>query len=117
MESESLCNLPPLAYPLVRLTKLRASDSPQCAAGIWGEYQLGGINQHVSLPVDYTLTGYLLGPVVVGQNAVILRVTRNDVPVLGQFVSTKVVALTDTGFITTNSVYRLEFLPPPDVGS
>jgi pyridoxal/pyridoxine/pyridoxamine kinase len=97
-----------MELPLVQLTKLRASPTAVCPAGNWDEYRLGAADNSTSLPVDYVLVGYLLTPPQVGHVVRIIRVSRNGVPVLGVFVSTVVQQLIAEGFVTENSVYRLE---------
>lgn len=102
-----------ISCPLVRLTKIGCPAKPQLPPGRWDTYEPGEINQDVSLPVDYVLVGYLLTPVLTGECVRVLRVERNGVSVLGAYQSTPVIALTPDGFATTNSTYRLEYLPPP----
>lgn len=97
-----------MEFPLVQLTKLRACPNAACPSGNWDEYHLGAADNSTSLPVDYVLVGYLLAPPHVGQQVKVLRVSRNGLPVLGIFTSTAVQQLTRDGFVTENSVYRLQ---------
>ena len=99
-----------MGFPLAQLTKLRARPCAASPSGNWEDYRLGAADNATSLPVDYVLVGYLLAPPRVGQQVSLLRVRRNGVPVLGIFASTVVQQLTADGFVTDNSVYRLEFL-------
>lgn len=99
-----------MEFPLVRLTKLRASPTAACPAGNRDEYRLGATDNLTSLPVDYVLVGYLLARPCVGHEVRIFRVDRNGLPLPGSFVSTAVHHLPSAGFVTANSVYRLEFL-------
>jgi hypothetical protein len=98
-----------MELPLVQLTKLSASPTAVCPAGNWDEYRLGAADNSTSLPVDYALLGYLLVPPRVGHEVQIIRVSRNGVPVFGVFISTVVQQLIEEGFVTENSVYRLEY--------
>jgi len=104
-------------YLHVELTKLRASPHAAEPPGNWNEYQSGDLSNTTSPPVDYTLTGILLVPPRIGFRVKVLRVIRNDVHVPGMFESTEVVELAHEGFITRNSVYRLERLKPPLAGT
>lgn len=63
-----------------------------------------------SLPVDYWLTGRLLGDIAVGQPVVVYRDTRNGVKADGIFQSSPVVEVTRDSFMTKNSVYDYEYL-------
>lgn len=95
----------------VKLTKISPSKNPVCQPGDWDNYKLGQLNSDRSLPVDYELIGTLVSPPVVGQIVRIRRTDRNGVKVLGDYQSTEVVELTEDGFRTLNSVYRLVVLP------
>lgn len=99
-----------MEFPLVQLTKLRVSPNAACPSGNWAEYRLGAADNSTSLPVDYVLVGYLVARPQSGQPVKVLRISRNDVVTPGLFVSTVVQQLTNDGFVTENSVYRLEFL-------
>lgn len=96
-------------YPLVELTKVRMSDDAAVTTGNWGEYRVGGENI-TSLPVDYCLTGILIGPPRIGEGVMVLRLTRNGTNVPGVFESTEVRSLCNTSFVTMNSVYEWRVL-------
>ena len=94
----------------VELTKLRATPGAEVQPGNWNTYECGAENNGASLPVDYVLTGFLLEPVQLGKTVRILRTTRNGVSLIGRFESTVVVQISDEGFWTRNSIYRLRRL-------
>ena len=96
----------------VKLTKVKATENPLSPPGRWDEYEPGSPANITSLPVDYVMVGILLTPITIGKSVRLLRFERNGVPVLGTFQSTPVARLTDDGFATANSVYRLEVLGP-----
>lgn len=100
----------------VQLTKLRAAPDAEVQPGDWETYICGSYLNATSLPVDYVLTGFLLEPIQLGKSVRVLRISRNGIPALGVFESTNVVLITEDGFITRNSVYRLrvesEIHPP-----
>src|SRR5690348_10891585 len=96
----------------IRLTKVRTSENPLSPPGRWDEYQPGSAANTTSLPADYTMVGLLLTRITIGESVRLLRVQRNGVTVLGAFQSTPVVRLTDDGFATADSVYRIDVLAP-----
>ena len=98
---------------LVKLTKVREAAVPKVRAGDWNTYVPGACDNLASLPVDYVIVGILMEPPVIGGSVEILRLERNGVPVLGVFRSTLVVSVSDEGFTTKNSVYRLESYQRP----
>src|SRR3569833_3718078 len=96
----------------VKLTKVKATENPLSPPGRWDEYKPGASANTTSLPADYVMVGIFLTPITVGKSVRMLRIERNGVPVLGTFQSTPVARLTDDGFATANSVYRVEVLGP-----
>jgi hypothetical protein len=87
--------------------------NPAYPSADWHDYPFGSAIEGVSLPVDYELIGYLLGNPKVGGRLIILRVSRNGVNVPGLFCSSPIRIIADTRIETTNSVYRMEFMPRP----
>jgi hypothetical protein len=67
-------------------------------------------DENVSLPVEYTAEGELIGEIKVGRSVVIDRDTRNGVKMPGIFQSSTVTEVTATQFKTRNSVYNYKFL-------
>ena len=100
---------------LVEITKLRAAPDALLPPGQWGEFQLGMINPHCSLPVDYVIVGLLIEPIRKGKPVQVMRLARNDRSVLGLFRSSTVIAFAPDWFITLNSVYHIREFPdsPP----
>ena len=96
----------------IKLTKWKAAENPLSPPGRWGEYKPGSIANITSLPVDYTMVGMLLTGITIGECVRLLRLNRNGVAALGVFQSTPVMRLTGDGFVTANSVYRMEYLEP-----
>lgn len=66
-----------------------------------------------SLPVEYTIEGELLQPIVKGEGVRVNRDTRNGVKMPGEFTTSEVTELTLTTFRTKNSVYNFELIYQP----
>lgn len=102
--------------PFVRITKQSAVDDPVTPTPKTEDYIPGGgeANVGMSLPVDYSMTGWLLEDIEVGKRACMFRKTRNDVEFPGVFSSSVVAEILpkDGGleFHTENSIYHLEWL-------
>jgi hypothetical protein len=71
----------------------------------------------MSVPVEYTITGFLPNDITVGSGVYVLRDTRNGTKAEGIFetsVVRKIQEKTNGLIVTTNnSVYDLEWLPMP----
>ena len=67
-------------------------------------------DENVSLPLEYTIEGDLLGTISVGKPVVVARDTRNGVKVLGIFTTSAVQEMNESTFKTRNSVYNFKFL-------
>lgn len=100
----------------VRVIKLHEAQEPRVRAGSWSEYVPGAVNTD-SLPVDYEIEGYLLGPVEVGGRLHVLRTRRNGIGCLGEFLSTVIQAVDIESeselacrLTTLNSIYRVVWL-------
>ncbi len=96
-------------YPLVQITKLSATPNCLVQPGCWDTYRVGDSND-TSVPIDYTVTGFLLAPIAVGLGVQLLRVERNGVSAVGMFLTSEVHEVTPDGFITANSVYEVRLL-------
>lgn len=77
----------------VRLTKLGAFHETEDA-----------------LEDNYTLVGYLMGPIRVGQIIDVWRTMRNGVEIQGHFTSSAVVEIKGDLVSTQNSLWRVEVL-------
>lgn len=92
----------------VIITKLKAVDNPAVPTPDKKDYIPGGINLGVSLPVDYTIEGYLLSDIKVGERVIVDRRKRNGMEIGGLFSSSYVVSLNKDRFTTQNSVYLIK---------
>lgn len=64
----------------------------------------------VSLPLEYTIEGELIGEIVVGNSVRVSREIRNGVKVPGYFVTSAVTEVNKKQFKTLNSVYNYKML-------
>jgi len=98
----------------VRLKKLSAVENPLTPTPEMSNYLPGQDNGNVSLPVEYTVEGYLDTEVVIGQSLQIDRVSRNGIMSKGVTITSPVVKHEPSpngGTIyTANSVYQLEVI-------
>lgn len=69
-------------------------------------------NENFSLPFEYTIEGELLSDTAfpIGTCVHVLRDKRNGMEVLGEFLTSPIVEVTETQFKTRNSVYNYKFL-------
>ena len=92
----------------VTVEKIAAAPNPVTSPGTWDEWECGSDQNHGSLPIDYTLVGYLRFPVQIGNPIILLRTHRNGVECLGYFRSTPVVQFRGDQLVETfNSIYRI----------
>lgn len=70
----------------IKLRKLAAMENPFAPTADFKTYKLGQANQK-SLPIEYTLEGFLIKKIKVGEQIVIQRTKRNDVELPGIFMS------------------------------
>lgn len=94
----------------VKISKISASDDPQYPTPTKDDYESLHTETPLSLPIDYWIEGYLHKEPEIGKSVVVEREVRNGVKMLGTFVTSSVVKITDNGFETLNSVYKLEEL-------
>ena len=91
----------------VRLLKVAAVPNPSAPTMEASDYNYGAPNLEGSLPVNYTIDGWLLGLPQTGEPVRVLRVARGGVVLPGIYSSTKVVDVPGDGvFLTMNSVYH-----------
>jgi len=69
----------------------------------------GGV-EGCSIPVDYWITGNLIGVIQVGNPVNVARDSRNGVKCEGWFQTSPVIEVTRETFLTQNSVYDYEML-------
>jgi hypothetical protein len=65
--------------------------------------------------VAYSVIGWFAAPPQIGSSVIVFRICRCGLWVDGIFVSSPVVALSDRGFHTLNSVYRWQEVRCPTV--
>jgi hypothetical protein len=101
----------PMSY--VRIKKLRSATRPVAPPGDPSMHQAGQFQNIVgSLPVGYTVEGWLVSPPAVGGRVVLIRLVRNGLRRPGVFWSTCVTKVVRGCFQTLNSVYRIEEVAP-----
>ncbi|RXK55887.1 hypothetical protein ESB00_08405 [Oleiharenicola lentus] len=89
-----------------KVADVAAPLSPAVAAR---DYYYGRPGNAGSMPVEYTLMGWLVLPPAIGEQVRLLRVCRNGVMTPGVFTSTEVIKIPGEGeFHTRNSIYRYE---------
>lgn len=95
----------------IRLQKRDASDAPLFPPGL-EDFIPGAINDGVSLPVGYWVTGTLIEDVELGKPIQLLRNNRNGEEILGMFTTSYVesVDLEENTIVTDNSIYDVEVL-------
>jgi hypothetical protein len=103
-----------------QITKLKSVENPLFPTPDNSAYAPGKDNGDVSVPVDYTVEGYLLNEIQEGECARMDRRKRNGVEVDGTFqtsqiqhVSTDLAQKGEGMFRTQNSVYEVKILPDP----
>jgi len=93
---------------LISLEKIDTSPNPTSPPTAWEKWILGSFDNQASLPISYTLKGYLMAQIDVGNPIRLLRIERNGIKALGLFESTPIVEIREEGLIETyNSIYRL----------
>ena len=99
----------------VRLKKLSVCSDPVLPSGDWETYVVGKDveNIGVSLPVEYTIEGYLVR-LEVGYPLIIKRTRRNGIDVEGDFSSSVIMGIEGNKIETMNSIYLIEYLEKPN---
>lgn len=95
----------------VRITKLNPIDNPRHKTKDKSEWKDGEENGSDFSPyVGYEVEGFLFHTIEIGRSVIVWREKRNGVEAPGQFVTSRVTEITDIGFNTLNSIYKLEIL-------
>jgi len=94
----------------VKITKIATVEDAQVPTPEFNNFTPGIDNVGVSLPIDYTVEGYLQNDVEIGKPVIMLRTKRNNVECQGLFTTSEVRELTSYGFNTLNSKYAIETL-------
>lgn len=99
-----------IAGQKVRLLKIDTSDNPEYPAAEWANYKFGGYNPGVSLPIEYSVEGYLITDIQIGNSIVINRTKRNEEITGGHLKSSPVEKIENKVIHTNNSRYVLEVI-------
>jgi len=92
----------------ITLEKIAAAPGAVTSPGSWDQWEEGSPHNRGSLPIDYTLQGFLLIPIQIEIPIVLARTHRNRIEKLGYFRSTPVVQFRDDDLVETyNSIYRI----------
>ncbi len=98
----------------VRIVKLRTAPGgipacplPHYAPGVWG-----GL---LTLPISYTMEGYLLQDLRKGGVIHLDRHVRQGVRARGCFISTRICSISADVVTSLNSVYRVTAFEPPSL--
>lgn len=94
----------------IRLTKLSPSADPLYPTSTKESWKYGEFNREVSPPIDYTVEGYIYSDPKVGIPLRIDRYKRNEVEVLGEMITSKIVKWDGLNLETLNSKYTLVYL-------
>lgn len=101
----------------VTICKIKTTSDPKFPAADPDDFEYGQNNHGVSLPVEYTITGGLIGEVKIGSSVRVARDSRNGVFMSGLFVTSRVVNIRPNSngmtFNTENSVYQLKWTEEP----
>lgn len=92
----------------VKVKKIAIADNPQCETAIWEDYKPGEDNGNVSPPVEYTIEGYLLEDLKVGNALAVDRRMRNGVAMSGLFRTSVITQIINNLVVTQNSKYLVE---------
>jgi hypothetical protein len=100
--------------PKVRMSKIDIAENPSSPTPSAENYTPGLLNEGVSLPLEYTVEGYLEGPLEKGCSIDIDRRKRNGIEVRGFLHSSPIqeiqATLQGTLVTTANSIYLIEYL-------
>lgn len=94
----------------IKLTKINKVDNPRYPTPKSVDYSDGKYNGNVSLPIDYWVEGTTLFEPTVGKCLIINRTSRNGEPIRGIMQTSRIQKITEDGFETCNSIYKLEKL-------
>jgi hypothetical protein len=91
----------------VIIKKIKSADDSLVPTPQMQDYNCGQDNGFVSLPVEYTLEGTLIGTIKIGERVKVNRTKRNGIVVNGQFTTSLVKSIDENTFCTENSVYHI----------
>lgn len=116
MEARSAAPQREFPPPLVVVQKTGAAPNAKFPPGDKDTHPYGAATASTSLPIGYTILGWLLSPPVVGECVCVLRLRRNEVWCEGVFMSSPVTAVEGDIFITRNSSYRITLCNDTETG-
>ena len=90
---------------MIILEKIDTAFSPKNPTASWNEWLMG--SEKKSLPINYTVKGFLEEPVSVGKPIRMGRIESNGRKALGLFISSAVTKIENNIIHTFNSVYRI----------
>jgi len=101
--------------PYVKISKIGIAPNAAYPTPAAEKYIPGEDNGAVSLPINYTVEGYLVSPIKETQHITVQREKRNGVPIAGFFSTSEVEKITkinETNYVveTLNSVYTVEYI-------
>lgn len=98
----------------VRIRKISEAPNPIFPAIPPADHLHGSLSTHGTLPVLYSIHGWLMRLPLAGEPVRVLRYARNDVIKPGLYCSSEVVRVPRDGeFETLNSVYHWEQIAAP----
>ena len=99
-----------MLFRSIRITKINTSLNPSFPSQPIEEHTPGILNLGFSLPVEYYVEGTMDDPPVVGKPFTMVRTNRNGIEASGVFATSRVVKITEDGFETMNSIYKIEHI-------
>jgi len=93
-----------------KITKISTSDNPQSPTASSVDAYRNSLAEDIpySPCVDYWVVGEILKGPFIGCSLVMDRWVRNGILTRGTFSTSRITSLTEDGFKTMNSVYKLE---------
>jgi hypothetical protein len=67
-------------------------------------------NLPIENKISFYIEGRVMSEIMVGKPVVIFKINKNGIPDYGYFYSSIVIEVTENGFVTQNSVYKVEKL-------
>ncbi len=91
----------------VQIRKVDKQKNPVVPTPKASDFVCGQDNGEVSLPLEYKIEGWLLNKIEVGKQVRVHRLIRNGIKAEGYFETSPVTKVSEFGFETANSVYRM----------
>ena len=115
----------PFKFMKIQLTKIDTVENPlvesassidEYGKSVWNSiFKNTHTEDHLSPPIEYSITGELINDIEVGKSIKVNRESRNGVMVPGLFYTSPVVTIgfkdnKIVGFTTKNSLYKIDYL-------